>query len=92
MRTAFLIGALLLGAAAAAEDFYRWTDERGVVHYTNHHPAAGAELVALPDLPTPPPQPRSYVEEWDWAQTFHPEVGVHMMTEERGQYRVHETR
>ncbi|MBI5443412.1 MAG: DUF4124 domain-containing protein [Deltaproteobacteria bacterium] len=92
MRTELWLACmLLLGSVAAAEDFYRWTDERGVTHFSNHHPPAGAELVSLPDLPALPPPPRETVEQWDSETWLHPEPGVHILQEEHSRYRVSES-
>lgn len=43
----------LLGATGpAAADVYRWTDARGVIHYTDQPPAKDAKPVELPKLQT----------------------------------------
>lgn len=39
-------------ATAAAADVYRWTDDKGVVHYTDKPPAPGAKPLDLPPLQT----------------------------------------
>jgi hypothetical protein len=56
-----MLSVLLLGAAAP--EVYKWTDDRGVVHYTDKPPKKGAKPVQLPPLqsyespamPAPPP-------------------------------------
>ena len=45
-RTIFVL-AVLFGGAAAFAQAYKWTDENGVVHYSDR-PQPGAEEVALP--------------------------------------------
>lgn len=39
-------------AATATADVYRWTDDKGVVHYTDKPPAPGAKPADLPPLQT----------------------------------------
>ncbi|MGB9428437.1 MAG: DUF4124 domain-containing protein [Gammaproteobacteria bacterium] len=63
-----LLLALVLGAGfAQAQSVYKWVDDQGNVHYTDH-PHPGAEKVQLPktqtyappsvsDMPAPPPLP-----------------------------------
>ncbi|MEJ2384162.1 MAG: DUF4124 domain-containing protein [Xanthomonadales bacterium] len=47
-----LLAGLLVAPAAAAE-VYKWTDENGVVHYTDRPPERGLKSAAL-DVPTTP--------------------------------------
>ena len=58
--------ALLLTLFAADADVYRWTDDKGVVHYGDKPPKEGVKPVELPPLQTyspavtaSPPAPRS---------------------------------
>ena len=46
-KRTLLVPALLLCAAAASAQVYKWVDEDGVIHYSDQ-PVAGAELVTLP--------------------------------------------
>jgi Domain of unknown function (DUF4124) len=41
---------------AAAQPVYKWTDERGVVHFSDAPPATGTDF-QIRDLPPPPPTP-----------------------------------
>jgi Domain of unknown function (DUF4124) len=65
IMTLFIL-ALGAGLSAQADAVYKWVDEQGNVHYTDH-PRPGAEKVQLPktqtyqptsmaDMPTPAPQ------------------------------------
>lgn len=50
MRSFLLLLALLVATLpAAAERFYKWTDEQGNVHYTDAPPAQGEYEVVEPD-------------------------------------------
>jgi hypothetical protein len=44
-----------LAAGSVLAQAYKWTDEEGVVHYSDR-PQEGAEEVVLPDAPRRPPQ------------------------------------
>jgi uncharacterized protein DUF4124 len=52
------VAAAVLGwlapSAANAQKFYRWTDARGVVHFSDSSPPAGTENVETRDLPVEP--------------------------------------
>ena len=52
MRPCFLLALLLLVANAAADTIYKWTDERGVVHYGDKPLGPGAKPAKLPALQT----------------------------------------
>jgi len=54
-RPIFVVLALLAAAGALAEA-YKWTDENGVVHYSDR-PQAGAEIIDLGASTTPRPRP-----------------------------------
>jgi len=47
LRSIFLVFGLLVGAAALAQEAYRWVDEDGIVHYSDR-PEDGAEAILLP--------------------------------------------
>ncbi len=47
-----------LAAGSVLAQAYKWTDEEGVVHYSDR-PEVGAEEVVLPDSPRRPPPPAS---------------------------------
>jgi hypothetical protein len=48
-----------LAASAVLAQAYKWTDEEGIVHYSDR-PQEGAEEVELPEAPRrPPPPPRA---------------------------------
>jgi len=47
-----------LAAGSVLAQAYKWTDEEGVVHYSDR-PQEGAEEVVLPDSPRRPPPPAS---------------------------------
>jgi hypothetical protein len=55
-RLALVFGCLLGMGEAAAQPVYKWTDERGVVHFSDTAPPKGTEF-QLRDLPPPPPVP-----------------------------------
>jgi glutaredoxin len=48
---------ILLGAAAAHAQLYRWTDEQGKVHVTDTPPPKGAKDVRKQDVPAPKAEP-----------------------------------
>jgi hypothetical protein len=52
MRTLTALLLACLSAAAAAADVYRWTDDKGVVHYSDKPQSPADKPVALPDLQT----------------------------------------
>lgn len=52
MRLTALVPLVLLAALAAHADVYRWTDDKGVVHYTDKPPSKDAKPVELPQLQT----------------------------------------
>jgi hypothetical protein len=64
MRWALLALLLMFAAAAAAKEMWRWTDERGVVHFSDR-PHPGAERVEIGPAqtyqapPVPAPAPRA---------------------------------
>ena len=45
---------LLLGSYAIAQTVYKWTDEQGVVHFSDNPPPRGQQFEKQ-DIPTPPP-------------------------------------
>jgi hypothetical protein len=47
--------AALLALAAVGEEMYRWTDERGQVHYGDRPGRAQAQSIAAPRAPVPEP-------------------------------------
>ncbi len=57
IRTIFTLLALLLAIGAIADVAYTWTDEDGVVHYSDR-PQPGAEVVDLGQSRAPRPSPR----------------------------------
>ena len=48
--------AIIFGAGVAAAQAYKWTDENGVVHFSDR-PAPGAEEIVLPGAGAPRPEP-----------------------------------
>lgn len=48
--------ALILGAGAAAAQAYKWTDDNGIVHFSDR-PAPGAEEIVLPGANASAPEP-----------------------------------
>ena len=50
MRSCLLLILLLLAANASADTIYKWTDERGVVHYGDKPLGPGAKPAKLPAL------------------------------------------
>jgi len=56
MRTLILL-VLVLFAASASAEVYRWVDSQGVVHYTDKPPNKTARPVELPPLQTFKPAP-----------------------------------
>jgi hypothetical protein len=55
-RTIFTLLALLLAIGAIADEAYTWTDEDGVVHYSDR-PQPGAQVVDLGQSRAPRPSP-----------------------------------
>ncbi|MEQ8208065.1 MAG: DUF4124 domain-containing protein [Woeseia sp.] len=53
-KRTLLVSALLLFAAAASAQVYKWVDADGVIHYSDQ-PVPGAELVTLPKRSTSNP-------------------------------------
>jgi hypothetical protein len=47
---------VLLGSYAAAQTVYKWTDDDGVVHFSDNPPANGTQFEKR-DVPPPPPPP-----------------------------------
>jgi hypothetical protein len=47
---------LLLGTYATAQTVYKWTDEQGVVHFSDNPPPRGQQFEKQ-DIPPPPPPP-----------------------------------
>lgn len=59
MTRIFLV-ALLLVAAPAAAQVYRWVDDKGTVHYSNSTPPAGVKATLIDrDAKAGPPSPES---------------------------------
>jgi hypothetical protein len=56
-RTIFTLLALLLAIGATADEAYMWTDEGGVVHYSDR-PQPGAQIVDLGQSRASRPSPR----------------------------------
>lgn len=54
---ALAIGLALIAGVAAAEQLYRWTDEKGAVHVTDTPPPANAKNVQKKSVPSAPGQP-----------------------------------
>ncbi|HSW13542.1 MAG TPA: DUF4124 domain-containing protein [Solimonas sp.] len=54
MRKLCLLLSLSLLSLAAAAEVYKYTDEKGVVHYTDQPPSKGARPASLPPLQTVP--------------------------------------
>lgn len=52
MRTLIAVLLLALASPAVAEEVYKWVDENGVVHYTDHPPSKDAKPAKLPPLQT----------------------------------------
>jgi len=60
MMAVALLGAAALTGAAAATEVYTWTDENGVVHFSDQEPVGQDATVAnLPDS-APPASPNPY--------------------------------
>jgi hypothetical protein len=51
MRTAIALG-LLVASLPAVAGVYRWVDDKGVVHYSDHAPSPNAKEAQLPKLQT----------------------------------------
>lgn len=52
MRILLMILLAATLASPAFADVYRWTDSKGVIHYTDHPPAKDAQPAQLPNLQT----------------------------------------
>jgi len=75
-KRTLLVSALLLCAAAASAQVYKWVDEDGVVHYSDQ-PVPGAEIVTLPkrsSTPTVAPRPRPAAQRRAAAEPTTPET------------------
>lgn len=60
MTKALVISILVLAAAPALAQVYRWVDEKGTVHYSNSTPPAGAKAKVVDlDAKSGPPSPES---------------------------------
>jgi len=63
MRCLVLIACLCASLPLAAEELYRWTDDKGVVHYTDQPPPAGTKFekreVKVDEAPPPAATPRN---------------------------------
>ncbi len=61
MKTGLLLAALLLPFAAVAQGLYKWTDEKGGVHYSDRPPAGntGQKMNVAPPPPGSQAAPRS---------------------------------
>lgn len=63
VKTLLALTLLASGSVAAGEVAYRWVDENGVTHFSDHPPAQSAQVdtVALPDYVIPVTATYSYV-------------------------------
>jgi hypothetical protein len=73
-RTIFTLLALLLAIGAIADEAYTWTDEDGVVHYSDR-PQPGAQVVDLGQSRATRPSPRPAAQSTDADETTVPSVG-----------------
>lgn len=56
-----LLFSLIMGQAALAGQVYKWTDSKGVTHFTDTPPpekANSKEVLSLPDIKAPAPEPQ----------------------------------
>ncbi|WP_287025230.1 DUF4124 domain-containing protein [Vibrio sp.] len=56
-----LLFSLIMGQAALAGQVYKWTDSKGVTHFSDSPPPAKAdskEVLSLPDIKAPAPEPQ----------------------------------
>lgn len=56
-----LLFSLLLGQTALAGQVYKWTDSKGVTHFSDSPPpekAGSKEVLSLPDIKAPAPEPQ----------------------------------
>ncbi|MGO2496955.1 MAG: DUF4124 domain-containing protein [Vibrio litoralis] len=56
-----LLFSLILGQAALAGQVYKWTDSKGVTHFSDSPPpekANSKEVLSLPDIKAPAPEPQ----------------------------------
>ena len=60
MKQLLVIMLILMPLAGMADQIYRWTDEKGVVHFSSKplDKSQDHELMPLPDAPTPTPGTR----------------------------------
>ncbi|MCF7355336.1 DUF4124 domain-containing protein [Vibrio sp. CK2-1] len=66
-----LLFSLIMGQAALAGQVYKWTDSKGVTHFSDSPPpekANSKEVLSLPDIKAPAPEPQ-YSDSTQVAQT-----------------------
>ena len=74
IRTIFTLLAVLLAIGAIADEAYTWTDEDGVVHYSDR-PQPGAEVVDLGQFRATRPSATPTTRPSDADETTAPSVG-----------------
>lgn len=79
-RSAFLALLVSLAASPAAADIYSYTDDEGVVHFTNQRPARreGVRVAVRTEAPSPNQRPRASIGPRDRSPERYHRYDVHI--------------